>query len=107
MAESADQPKVGVNRGNAGKGRPKGVRNKATADVKALAGQYSEVAIKELARLATSAESEAARVSAIKELLDRAHGRPTQAVEHSGVDGKAIKHVLELTDEALAVIASR
>jgi len=30
------EPKVGANRGNAGKGRPKGVPNKVTADVKAM-----------------------------------------------------------------------
>ena len=30
------QPKVRVNRGNAGKGRPKGSPNKVTADVKAM-----------------------------------------------------------------------
>lgn len=29
-----EQPKVGVNRGNAGKGRPKGSRNKTTALLK-------------------------------------------------------------------------
>lgn len=100
------KPKVGVNRGNAGKGRPKGSRNKATADVKALAGKYSPAAIKELARLATEAESEAARVSAIKELLDRAHGKSVQAVEHGGPDGGPIRHAHELTDEALAAIAA-
>ena len=66
-------------------GRKKGVPNKATADVRALAGQYAPEAIKELGRLATGAESEAARVSAIKELLDRAYGKSTQAI--TGLDG--------------------
>lgn len=61
-----------------GAGRKKGVPNKATADIKALAGQYSKAAVEELARLATNAQSEQARVSAIKELLDRAHGKATQ-----------------------------
>lgn len=78
----ADSPKIGPNRrrasGNAGKGRPKGSLNKVTADVKALAGKHGPVAIRELARLAQKAESEAARVAAIKELLDRAYGKPTQ-----------------------------
>lgn len=102
---AADEPKITVNRGNAGKGRPKGARNKATADVKAIASQYSEAAIKELARLATKAESEAARVSAIKEILDRAYGKPAQAVHHSDPEGGAIKHALSLSDDALAAIA--
>lgn len=63
-----------------GQGRLKGVPNKATADLKAIAQKHTAAAIKELARLATSAESEAARVSAIKELLDRGHGRSSQPV---------------------------
>lgn len=74
----AAQPKVGGNRGNAGKGRPKGSLNKATADIKALAAQHVVVAMKELARLAVQAESEAARVAAIKELFDRGYGKSTQ-----------------------------
>lgn len=61
-------------------GRKKGVNNKATQDVKALAQKYAAPAIAELARLATMAESEAARVSAIKELLDRAFGKSPQAL---------------------------
>lgn len=61
-------------------GRKRGVPNKATSDVKALAGQYSPAAIAELGRLSTKAESEAARVAAIKELLDRAYGKAAQPV---------------------------
>ena len=51
------------------------------ADVKELAQQYVPAAVAELARLATSAESETARVSAIRELLDRACGKATQAID--------------------------
>lgn len=76
-------------------GRVAGTPNKATADIKALAGEYTEDAIAELARLARSAESEAARVSAIKELLDRGHGKPAQAVEVGGKDGGPVKMVVE------------
>jgi hypothetical protein len=43
--------------------------------------------MKELARLATNAEAESARVAAIKELFDRGFGRATQAVQHSGAVG--------------------
>lgn len=71
-------------------GRQKGTPNKATADVKALAGRYAEDAFAELARLATEAESEAARVAAIKEILDRAYGKCKQPVEHDTKDGKPI-----------------
>lgn len=71
-------------------GRKPGSTNKVTQakaegiDVKALAGQYTEKALAELGRLATSATSETARVSAIKELLDRGHGKPSQPVEATG-----------------------
>lgn len=74
-------------------GRKAGSVNKVTVakaegiDVKALAGQYTETALAELARLSTNATSETARVSAIKELLDRGHGKPAQALEVSGKDG--------------------
>ena len=76
-------------------GRVAGTPNKATADLKALAGEYTQEAIAELARLATGAESETARVSAIKELLDRGHGKPAQSVEVGGKDGGPVKMVVE------------
>lgn len=76
-----------------GSGRPKGAVNKATADVRALAQKYTHAAMAELARLAASAESEAARVAAIKELLDRGYGRSMQPTELSGPDGGPIRIV--------------
>ena len=71
-------------------GRKKGTPNKATAQVKELAQKYAEAAIAELARLATKAESEAARVSAIKELLDRAFGKAPQAI--TGDANQPVQH---------------
>lgn len=71
-------------------GRKRGTPNKATAEVKDLAKQHGPAAIREAARLATGAESEAARVAAINLILDRAYGKPTQAMEHSGPDGAPI-----------------
>lgn len=59
-------------------GRVKGTPNKATADVKAMAMQYAPAAMKELARLCVEAESEPARVAAIKEIMDRAYGKARQ-----------------------------
>ena len=58
--------------------------NKATADVKALAGQYGEDAIKRLAWLMKNAESEAAQVAAAKELLDRAYGKAPASLDLTG-----------------------
>lgn len=65
-------------------GRAKGTPNKATADIKALAMAHAPTAMRELARLATKAESEAARVAAIKELFDRGFGKAKQSVEVDG-----------------------
>ena len=48
------------------------------AEIRDLARKYTPEALIELARLTTQAESEQARVSAIKELFDRAYGKSTQ-----------------------------
>ena len=66
-------------------GRVAGTPNTATREVKALAGSYGPAAVKALAKLAGltkegGAESEAARVAAIKEILDRAYGKAAQIV---------------------------
>jgi hypothetical protein len=79
-------------------GRPKGSVNKATADIRELARQYAPDALKELARLSVNAVSEAARVGAIKEILDRAYGKSSQALEHSGPDKGPIETRV-ITDE--------
>jgi hypothetical protein len=66
-----------------GQGRPRGALNKATADIKIAAQQHGAAAIAALAALAglapgERAESETARIAAIRELLDRGFGRSTQ-----------------------------
>jgi hypothetical protein len=62
-------------------GRQKGTPNKVTADVRALAGQYGEKALKTLAKIMESDnEPAAARVSAAKEILDRAYGKAPQPI---------------------------
>jgi hypothetical protein len=67
-------------KGNAGKGRVKGVPNRVTADVKALAQVHTAKAITTLADIMANGESDAARVSAANSLLDRGHGKPKQAL---------------------------
>jgi hypothetical protein len=72
-------------------GRKAGTPNKATAEVKALALKHTPAAIKELARLAANADSEPARVAAIKELLDRAVGKASQPIgQADDLDGFVI-----------------
>lgn len=66
-------------------GRKRGTPNKATAEVRDLAREYAPAALKELARLMKNAESEAARVSAIKEILDRGYGKAIQKNENDNL----------------------
>lgn len=68
-----------------GQGRKPGVPNKATRDIKALAQVQGPAAIARLVTLGGllpgamhKAESEAAQIAAIKELLDRGYGKATQ-----------------------------
>jgi hypothetical protein len=65
----------------AGKGRPKGVKNKVTADVRALAGAYGPKALETLAEIMVCKKAPAAaRVSAAREILDRAYGKAPQPI---------------------------
>jgi hypothetical protein len=54
-----------------------------TRELKEICRQEAPILVKELIRLATSAESEAVRVAAIKEMFDRGFGRATQPIEGS------------------------
>lgn len=68
-----------------GGGSRKGVPNKATADVRALAQEYGEEAVASLAAIMRNGElPPAARVSAAKELLDRGYGKSKESVDLSG-----------------------
>ena len=71
-----------------GSGRPKGSRSAATRQeqdrISDLAKQHSDTALKALTSIAENGLSEAARVSAANSLLDRAYGKPVQAMAHSG-----------------------
>ena len=80
MARVAKSSGRGSRPGERRGGRRAGTPNKATAEIKALAQKHAPAAMKELARLATKAESEAARVAAIKELFDRGYGKATQRI---------------------------
>ncbi|MNE14320.1 hypothetical protein D3C80_1071950 [compost metagenome] len=74
-----------------GAGRRKGAPNKATADVKEAAAIYTATAVATLAEIMQSPEHPAAaRVSAANALLDRAHGKPKQAIDVDGVVNGAL-----------------
>ena len=71
-------------------GRHAGTPNKITADVKAIAAEYTEEALEVLAIIMRNRKSPAqARVAAAKELLDRAHGKPFQSI--GGEEGRPIE----------------
>ena len=66
-----------------GQGRPKGVPNKATAEIKEAARAYGPAAIARLALLAgltskPGSENDATQIGAMKELLDRGYGKAAQ-----------------------------
>ena len=84
--------------GNPG-GRPKEV-----AEVKALARQHSEEAIRTIVELMRTAEHERTRLAAASELLDRGYGRPAMALDLGGpiqIFGYAAHRLAELNDEEL------
>lgn len=90
-----------------GAGRPKGARSRATKSEKLsladLAKQHTEAALNALVHVMTKSESDAARVSAANALLDRAYGKPSQAVQHTGRNGGPIQTIdlTNATDEQL------
>lgn len=71
-----------------GAGRPKGRRNKVTADIKEIAQGFGEEAIIQLVEIMRDGEApHAARVAATKEVLDRGYGKSQQFVDHTSTDG--------------------
>jgi phage gp46-like protein len=65
-----------------GAGRKPGSLNKATADIREAAQEYTDEALQVLAEVMRSAEHPAAaRVSAASAILDRGHGKPKQPVD--------------------------
>ncbi len=91
-----DEPKIGVNRGNAGKGRPKGSPNKATAELKDLARNYTAQALEALVGVLQEG-GDAAKVAAARELLDRGYGKARQPIDGDGEGGAIpVAHIINL-----------
>lgn len=65
-----------------GAGRPKGVPNHGSAELKAAAQGYTTVALETIAEIMTDPKQSArARVSAAKEFLDRGYGKAIQTAD--------------------------
>ncbi len=76
-------------------GRIKGTPNKATAEVRELAGEYTEDALKTLVQIMNDNKAAAAaRIAAAKAVLDRGHGKPAQALEPASEDDGPMKVVI-------------
>ena len=87
---------MAVNHGNRGKGRKKGVPNKATAEVRAQAQVYTKEALATLVRLMRGKNVvgrwrtevlPATQFFAAQEILNRGYGRPATAVTGEGGTG--------------------
>lgn len=77
-------------------GRVAGTPNKATASLKEFAGQYTNEAITGLHSIATNAEMPPqARVSAWREILDRAVGKAPQAVTDADGNNLTVPQVIQ------------
>lgn len=66
-----------------GKRRDRGELNQARVDLENMAAGYAPMALRTLVSIARRGDSDAARASAAKAILDRALGKPKQAVEVS------------------------
>lgn len=80
--------------GNKAGGRPKGSRNKTTIEIRQAAQKYSDDALKALFTVVTKSNSDTAKISAAREILDRAYGRSPQAL--TGADGGAMEMVARI-----------
>lgn len=61
-------------------GRAKGTPNRYGPDIRYLAGKYANLCVEQLVRIATKSKIEVNRLGAISQLLDRAYGKPAQAL---------------------------
>jgi hypothetical protein len=76
-------------------GRQKGVPNKATRTLKEIAREYTAEAVEALVGIIRDSDSDAAKVSAAKEILDRGYGKAS-VVLSGDEDGGPIKAITEI-----------
>ena len=88
---SSGHPVNGVRPGERRGGRQKGTPNKVTADNRAAARLHADDELGSRRKSPRHGQSETARISACKEILDRAYGKSPQAV--TGEDGEGPQHI--------------
>ena len=69
-----------------GAGRKRGKVGEAKRELAEMAKEHAETALRTLVEIATGDGAASARVSAATAILDRAYGKPPQALEHSTPD---------------------
>ena len=84
-------------------GRGKGTPNRVTAEIRAVDLDHGPATFERLVKLSQSAESEAVRLAACREILDRAYGKPQQSIAVS--DDRENRPAHEYTDAELFAIA--
>lgn len=71
-------------------GRKPGGLNKVTLEIRAMAQEFGPEALETLVAVMRGSENDNARISATKEILDRAYGKSPQGIEVSGSGGAAL-----------------
>lgn len=74
------------------KGKPLGTKNRSTIELQQAAREYSGEALQTLVQICRHGGSEQARIAAANSILDRAYGRPPQALHHTGDGGGPVQH---------------
>jgi len=106
--EDEDGPQIGNTVPSRARARSVG-RPRVVEDIRAVAQEYSEDVMRAMADIALDpGEKAQSRVAAGQLVLGYAHGRPMQAIEHTGVDGGPIQSqridVSRLSPEELQVM---
>jgi len=83
-------------------GRKRGIPNKATRELKELAQPYASEAIQTLREIMEHGGTEAARVAAARELLDRGYGRPAGSGTQVSVTATSQQASVVCTEEQRA-----
>jgi len=86
-----------MSRGGArpGAGRKRGKIGKATREMAEMAKDHAETALLTLVEIAIGDGAASARVSAATAILDRAYGKPRQALEHSSSVADPLEKLLQ------------